>query len=435
MTAPPTDLPGRAQRQAAQAPLDPNSRRALVLLPLLLSLLTMLGPLNIDTPLPAFGAMADEFGVTTTQMQLVVSVYMAAFGVMSIFHGPLSDALGRRPVILGGLAVYVVASAGAALATGLASVLVFRALQGFVAGAATIVSRTVVRDVFSGVRAQQLMSLMAIVFSLAPAVAPIIGGVLVEAGSWHLIFWFMAVFALVLAVATVLCLPETHPAERRAPLHATAVLGSIAVVMRHGGFHRLAWACAMLFAGQFIYIGGASIFLTDLLGYGELDFWILFLPMIVFLSLGSVVSARAAGRLDQELTVALGFWVAGIGTLFGAVLTATPLRDEVAIALVTPCAVALACGIAVPSLQIAVMDLFPERRGAATSGAMFVQQIFLAAITVVLAPVLVRSTFVFSACSLLFTVVGIGCWRWHRRVVTRQDGTRSKSGSPSGAVA
>ncbi|MFC6154062.1 multidrug effflux MFS transporter [Nocardioides yefusunii] len=405
--------------------LDPSSRRALVVLPLVLSLLTMLGPLNIDTPLPAFVAMGREFGVSVTEMQLVVSVYMFGFGLMSIFHGPLSDALGRRPVILGGLAVYVVASIGAALSSSLTGVLVFRALQGLVAGAATIVARTVIRDVFTGIRAQQLMSLMAIVFSLAPAVAPIIGGALVGWGTWHWIFWFMAAFALVMVAATLLTLPETHPVEKRTPLKVAAILGSIGTVLSHGGFHRLAWACAMLFAGQFLYIGGASIFVVDLLGKGEHDFWILFVPMIVALSAGSLVSARAAGRLAAKATVNLGFVIAAAGTALGALLTALPFGDHPAAALVTPCAVALACGIAVPSLQIAVMDLFPERRGAATSGAMFCQQLFLAVMTVVMAPVLAHSTFAFSVSSLVCTVVGVALWVWHLRAGAGQDGART----------
>lgn len=409
--------------------LDPAGRRALVVLPLVLSLLTMLGPLNIDTPLPAFGAMADEFGVSATEMQLVVSVYMATFGLMSIFHGPLSDAVGRRPVILGGLGVYVLASVGAALSTSLTGVLVFRGLQGLVAGAATIVARTVVRDVFSGVRAQQLMSLMAILFSLAPAVAPLIGGALVQWGSWHLIFWFMAALALVLVVATLFTLPETHPVERRSPMRPAAILGSIGVVLRTPGFHRLAWAVAFLFAGQFLYIGGASIFLVDLLGYGELDFWVLFVPMVVTLSLGSLVSARAAGRWTPRSTVNLGFVVAGVGTLLGAVLTATPAGDHVVVAIITPSAISLACGIAVPSLQLAVMDMFPERRGAATSGAMFVQQLFLAAVTVALAPLLVSSTFAFSAASLVLTCLAVTCWVWHLRVGTGEDGLGARPGA------
>lgn len=404
--------------------LDPTSRRALVVLPLVLSLLTMLGPLNIDTPLPAFVVMADDFSVTATEMQLVVSVYMFAFGVMSIFHGPLSDAVGRRPVILGGLAVYALASAGAAVTDSLAGVLVFRALQGLVAGAATIVARTVVRDVFTGVRAQQMMSLMAIVFSLAPAVAPMIGGVLLEWGSWHWIFWFMAVFALLLIVATLVTLPETHPAERRSPLKVAALLASIGTVMRHGGFHRLAWTCALLFAGQFLYIGGASIFIVDLLGKGEHDFWIVFVPMIVCLSIGSLASARAAGRLAPAVTINLGLVVALTGAVLGAALTAMPFGDHPVAALVTPCAISLACGIAVPSLQIAVMDLFPERRGAATSGAMFVQQIFLSVITVAMAPVIALSTFAFSASSLVCTTAAVLLWCWHLRRGAGEDGLR-----------
>lgn len=121
-------------------------------------MLSMIGPFSIDTPFPAFDEMRVALRVDSDQLQLVVTAYMLAFAAMSIFHGPLSDALGRRPVILGSIAVYVVASIGCALAPSLGWLLVGRVVQGLSAGGSTIVSRTVIRDVFDGPQAQRLMS-------------------------------------------------------------------------------------------------------------------------------------------------------------------------------------------------------------------------------------------------------------------------------------
>ena len=133
-------------------------RRAGVLLTLILAGLSMFGPFNVDAPLPAFGEMGAEFHVEPAAMQLVVSVYLLAFALMSLLHGPISDAVGRRPVMLIGIGVYVVASIGCALSTSLTMLLVFRMFQGFAAGAGQIIARTVIRDLFEGAEAQRLIA-------------------------------------------------------------------------------------------------------------------------------------------------------------------------------------------------------------------------------------------------------------------------------------
>jgi DHA1 family bicyclomycin/chloramphenicol resistance-like MFS transporter len=261
--------------------------RAGALLTLVLAGMSMLGPFSIDTPFPAFAQMRGDFGVGAEQMQLVVSAYMLAFAVMTPFHGPLSDAIGRKPVIIGALTAYAMASVGCALSPNLSVLLFFRVLQGLSAGGSTIIGRTIIRDLFDGPEAQRMMSRVMMIFGLAPAVAPIIGGLLLRVGPWPAIFWFIGGFALLLGAAVVAVIPETHPAERRRPLRLGPMLSDLWQVARSGEFERMSWAITVVFAGQFIYIGAAAIFVVDLLGKGEGDFWMFFVPMISGVIVGS----------------------------------------------------------------------------------------------------------------------------------------------------
>ncbi|WP_217996707.1 multidrug effflux MFS transporter [Nocardioides jensenii] len=399
--------------------LDPRSARVLVVLPIVLAMLSMIGPFSIDTPFPAFDQMRDEFEVEAGQLQLVVTVYMLSFAAMSIFHGPLSDALGRRPVIIGSVSVYVVASVGCALAPSLGWLLVGRAVQGLSAGGSTIVSRTVIRDVFDGPQAQRLMSRVAMIFGLAPAIAPIVGGGLLQLGPWHLVFWFMGVLGLVLVAATLFVLPETHPPSARVPLRVGEILRGIGEVVRQPAFHRVAWASTFVFGAQFLYIGGAAIFVVDVLGEGELDFWKLFVPMIGAMVLGSWVSGRTAGIVEPVRLVTLGFAVALVGASVGVAVSLTGLGNELPWAVVGVTALAFGNGLGYPILQLMMLDLLPMRRGAMMSGATFVTLVFNAMVAVAVTPYVGSSALGFSLTALALVVLGALCWAWHRRALAR----------------
>ena len=186
-------------------------------LAVLLGGLAMFGPFSIDTIFPAFPAIGAQFGADKVAMQQTISVYLVAYAAMSIVHGPLSDAIGRRRVILGGLVVFAIASAGCALSKDLTTLLAFRALQGLSSGVGLIVGRAVIRDVLHGDDAQRLMSQVSMIFGVAPAMAPVIGGWILGWSHWPAIFWFLVVFAVVLLVATWRMLPETHLPEARLP--------------------------------------------------------------------------------------------------------------------------------------------------------------------------------------------------------------------------
>jgi len=161
-------------------------------LAVLLACLGMLGPFSIDTYLPAFTGIADSLGATPVQMQQTLSAYLFGFAVMNLFHGALSDSIGRRPVVLGGVAIFTLASIGCALSQSIGALVLFRALQGMSAGAGIVVSRAIIRDMFPPADAQRVMSQVTIYFGVAPAVAPMVGGFLFVHANWHSIFWFLA---------------------------------------------------------------------------------------------------------------------------------------------------------------------------------------------------------------------------------------------------
>jgi len=177
----------------------------------LLAVLSMVSPFSIDTFFPSFHAIAADFGLSMWAVQQTLTVYMLPLSIMSLVQGPLSDAVGRRPVILAGLCLYTVASIGCTFAPNFATLLIFRALQGVSAGVGMIVGRAVIRDLFEGAQAQKLLSLVTLLFAFAPAVAPIIGGWIHVTLGWHAVFGFMAIFGGLLALGTYFTLPETHP--------------------------------------------------------------------------------------------------------------------------------------------------------------------------------------------------------------------------------
>lgn len=381
----------------------------------LLALLGMFGPFSIDTAFPAFQSMGEEFGASEASMQLVVSAYLGAFALMSLFHGPLSDAIGRKPVMVTGAAVYALASIGCALSPSLPVLLAFRVLQGMSAGAGTIVSRTVVRDLFEGARAQRLMSTIAMIFGVAPAIAPIIGGWLLLAGPWPLVFWFLSCFGAVIAIAVLVLLPESHPPQDRTPLHVGSILKGVATVGRMRQFQILSAASAFSFAGQFLYIGAAPIFVVTLLGKGAQDFWVFFVPMVAAMILGSFTNGRLAERVTGDRLIIGGQAVALSGAVLGLALALAPSTAMLPWAVVGPTAIAFGTGISLPVYQLALLDAVPHARGTAASVSTFVMLLLNATLTSVVVPVAATSLARLAATSLGLLVLGIALFHLHRR--------------------
>lgn len=354
--------------QPAPRPSPPPSRR----LALLLAALSSLGPFSIDTYLPAFHAIEGSLQASPLAVQQTLSAYLIAFALMTLWHGALADRFGRRRVILGALALFALASAGCASAQSIDLLWCWRALQGVTAGAGIVVSRAIVRDLYDGPAAQRLMSQITMMFALAPAIAPIVGGLLQAAFGWRAIFVFLSLSTVGLALAVWRDLPETLPLERRRPLHPTYLMQAYAHVLSSPRFLTACGALACNFLGFFIYVLAAPAFLMRHLGVGETEFIWLFGPAMSGMVLGAWLSGRLAGRRSPAFCIGLGYTLMGsaaVSNLAGNLLATASLPWAVLpLFLYT-----LGMSISMPCLSLLALDPFPEKRGLAASCQTFIQ--------------------------------------------------------------
>ena len=267
-------------------------------LALLLAGLGTLGPFSIDTYLPAFAGIAASVGATPVQMQQTLSSYLLGFAVMNLFHGALSDSLGRRPLVLGGMALFTLASVGCALSDTIGELVFYRALQGMSAGAGMVVSRAIIRDMFPPVDAQRVMSQVTLFFGIAPAVAPMVGGLLFVHADWHAIFWFLAAVGAALGLANWRWLPETLHATARQPFNVRNLMRGYWQLVRNPRFLALVLASGIPFNGMFMYVLAAPVFLGEHLRLQPTQFFWFFTLTIGGIMAGAWLSGRLAGR-DQ----------------------------------------------------------------------------------------------------------------------------------------
>ncbi len=336
------------------------------LLAAILAALAMLGPFSIDTYLPSFPAIARDFGVTTLELQQTLSVYLISFAVMTLFHGTLSDSFGRRPVILAGLVVFSLASVGCAFTQSFGQLLFFRAAQGLSAGVGMVVGRAIIRDSFEGHAAQRLMSLVTMIFGLAPAIAPVIGGWLQSAFGWHSVFVFLALFGALLFFVCQWRLPETLPPPARQPFALLPLAGNYLKLAGSLRLLLLSSAIALNFCGFFLYIVSAPAVIYDLLGLNENQFAWLFVPGIAGVMTGAFLSGRLAGRITPQRTVKIGYIImfsAAAFNLFYSGLFEPALPWTV---LPVMC-YTIGMALAMPSVTLIALDLFPHNRGLTSS--------------------------------------------------------------------
>ncbi|ADU48298.1 drug resistance transporter, Bcr/CflA subfamily [Intrasporangium calvum DSM 43043] len=393
----------------------PSGRLTRVSLILVLAALTMVGPFSIDAILPAFDALSTELRVDDASVQQTLSVYLGSFAFASLFHGSLSDAVGRKPVILTGCALYALASAWCALAPSMPVLLAGRAAQGLVAGAGMIVGRTVVRDLYDGPSAQRFMSHISMIFAIAPALAPIVGGWILGWGSWRTIFWVLAGYGFVIVLLTGVLLPETHPRSSRIPFRPKPLVTSFLAAARDPSVLRLSSAIALNFSALFLYIASAPAIVVDHLGLGAQDFGVLFVPLVVAMMLGSFLTGRLVGRVRQGAFVAAGFAIALAGSAFAVVYQATAQPPQTAWSVVPAATGALGVALIFPILTISLLDLRPRERGAVSSFQAFLSTLLNAVVAGVAAPLVSGSLVTLALVSGAFTSGALLLWLIHRR--------------------
>lgn len=339
---------------------------------LILAALAALAPFAIDTYLPAFPALTKALGANTLQIQQSLTFYLLPYALMTLWHGAISDAIGRLSAIRWGLTVFAIASVGCAFAPNVETLWFFRALQGISGGAGNVVARAMVRDLFEGVAAQRVIAQVQMLFGLAPAVAPIIGGLLLGM-HWQVIFVFLALYAVLVMVAAHRLLPETMPVEKRISLSATAVLQGYRTLLLDTQFLRLITAVGANFAGFFLYVLASPVFLIQHLGLTQHQFGYMFIPTVCGMVFGSYLARCAAGKYSNRSILGFAYGWMLLSALTNVVLCwlAPPsLWNILPIASYN-----IGMALAMPLLSIAALDRHPRIRGTAASGQAFMQML------------------------------------------------------------
>lgn len=395
------------------APAEPISVK--LGLALLLGCLVMLGPFSIDTMFPAFSQMEQELGADAIAIQQTLSVYLVSFAVMSLLHGPLSDALGRKPVLLGGLLVFGLASLACANAPSIEWLWVFRSLQGLSAGVGMIIGRAVIRDRYQDADAQRLLSMVTMVFAVAPALAPVTGGWIMLWSDWRGIFYFLFILAAALLALVMFGLKETHPKSARTRLNLSGLIKSYSAILKDSSFLRLALVGSFNFGSIFLYIASAPVVIREFLGLGEQDFVWLFAPVIVGMLLGSVISTRLAGRFEMRTQIHWAFGCTLSATIGNLVYTQCVDQISLPWALIPLFVNAIGSTIAFPVLMLAMLDRHPNQKGAASSSQAFVNQSNNAILAGLLAPLLSASPQTLALGAMGSALVSLSIWCWHTR--------------------
>ncbi|MFT4012563.1 MAG: multidrug effflux MFS transporter [Paracoccus sp. (in: a-proteobacteria)] len=361
---------------------DPLFRMALVL-----GLLSAVGPFAIDMYLPALPQVATDLGTTEAGAATTLTAYFLVFGIAQMIYGPMADALGRKPPLVLGTVIFLLASVAASIAPDLGWLIAARAAQGLGAAALMAVPRAVIRDLATGPQAARMMAAIMIVISVSPMLAPLTGSVVMAWGGWREIFAVLAGASLASLALTLFVLPETLAPENRRPIRAGAMLAGARRLLTDRRFMGLVLIGGFGMASFFVFLASASFVYTRQYGLGPTGFSLAFAVNAVGFFAASQLAARMAERFGMERVIALaltGF--AGITITLGLLVLAG--LDALAL-VVTGLFVGNAClGLVMPTAMVMSLDPHPDIAGLASSLGGTIQMLTGAAMIAATAPLL-----------------------------------------------
>ncbi len=331
-----------------------------------LTLLVAMNPVSTDSLAPGVPALRDYFGVSTSNANLVFSLYVFAFGAMQLVYGPIADRFGRRPVLLAALVLYCVATLLAATAQTFEALLVARALQGASASAAPALARAVIRDLYGVEGSRRVMSYVMSAFGIVAIIAPVIGGVLVAWQGWQASFYFCLIYGVFTISAVFILLKESRPEDAPAKLSLSTTFSVYASLTPTPAFALNCVTNMLMYAAMFVWLSGSMLVIVD--GYGiPAEIGGLFLA---FGSAGFMLGAGLAGRLGARFSapvlIIAGSLIAIAATSALLLLALLGIRDGLAVAL--PALVWMfGHGLHYPQSMAAAVAPFPRTAGAASS--------------------------------------------------------------------
>ena len=340
----------------------PHSSLSIVII---LGLLAMLMPLSIDMYLPALPVIAGQFGVPAGSAQMTLSTYILGFALGQLLYGPMADSIGRKPVILGGTLIFAAAAVACALAQRIDQLITMRFFHGLAAAAARVVINALMRDIYPREEFSRMMSFVMLVTTIAPLLAPMIGGAVLVWFSWHMIFWILAVAGLLVSVMIAFFIRETLPPERRQPFHLRTTVGNFASLFRHKRVLSYMLASGFSFAGMFSFLSAGPFVYIEINHVSPQDFGYYFALNIVFLFLMTIINGRFVRRVGALKMFRGGLWVQFVMALW---MVITALLGVGFWSLVVGVAAFVGCVSLVSSNAMAViLDEFPHMAGTASS--------------------------------------------------------------------
>ena len=385
-------------------------------LTLLLSLLTALGPLSMDMYLPSLPEIGRTLHAPVLDVQLTISSYLFGFAVGQIFYGPISDRIGRKPVLLAALVLYAVATIGCAMAQSIDRLIALRFLQSLGGAGAIVLARAVVRDLYSGARASRELSLMGSITAFAPIVAPMIGGVLQTAFGWRATFVLLVIFAGIAGSAAARLLPETLRQRTPGPFSPAAMGALYRSVLVHRGFLANLGILTTTFVGLFAWVSGAPIVMQgSSYGLSPLLFGVTFAMAAAGYMLGTFIAARIVMRIGIDRTMGIGCVILAAGGLIMAAVVALHLANVVwFVAAMTIYLAGL--GFALPAAMAGALTPFPDRAGTASSLMGFTQQSAAAIAAAAIGFYLGRSAWPVAGVVATMGCVALAIWALTRKV-------------------
>ncbi|MDS0138076.1 MULTISPECIES: multidrug effflux MFS transporter [unclassified Amycolatopsis] len=339
------------------------SRRAQLKFVLVLGGLTAFGPLSIDMYLPALPRMAADLHAADSTVQLTLSAFIVGLALGQLVLGPLSDALGRRGPLLAGLVLYVVGSVLCAVSPDALLLVAARLVQSLGAAAGIVIARATVRDLFSGTAMTKFFSTLMLVSGLAPILAPLIGGQLLNWTSWRGVFVVLTAFGALLLAVVVFFLPE--PSAVRSPLRLGQVMRTYGRLALDRSFAGYALASGLLFASMFAYISGSSFALQGVYGLSPQAYSVVFGANGVGIVLAGQLNGRLVGRVRERVLLLSGLLLGVFGGAF--VLASVLLKAPLAVLLVSLFLLVSSIGLVMPNASSLALASHARSAGAASA--------------------------------------------------------------------
>ncbi len=331
----------------------------------ILGLLAMLMPLSIDMYLPALPVIAEQFGVPAGSAQMTLSTYILGFAFGQLLYGPMADSLGRKPVVLGGTLVFAGAAAACAMAQSIDHLIVMRFFHGLAAAAASVVINALMRDIYPKEEFSRMMSFVMLVTTVAPLVAPMVGGAVLVWFSWHAIFWLLALAALLASAMIFFFIKETLPAEHRQKFHIRTTLGNFASLFRHKRVLSYMLASGFSFAGMFSFLSAGPFVYIELNHVSPQHFGYYFALNVIFIFVLTMINSRFVRRVGALNMFRIGLWIQFVMAVW---MVVTAFFDMGFWTLVIGIAAFVGCISIVASNAMAViLDEFPHMAGTASS--------------------------------------------------------------------